>query len=206
MGNGDLLDSMIDDGLWCAFDAVHMGAGTERYTGEFGGITRDMQDDVAAKSHERVAVAMKEGRPPRRSPPSRSPAQGRPDPRRHRRGRAPGHHRRVARHPRPAFAQGRHHHRGQRFADLRRCRGDGRDVGGPRAEALGIAPLAELVSFGMVAGPDPSLLTQPSRCDHRGLDLAGLQVSDLDLFELNEAFAAVGPRVHAGPRDPPTTS
>ena len=41
MGNGELLDSMIDDGLWCAFDAVHMGAGTERYTGEMGGITRE---------------------------------------------------------------------------------------------------------------------------------------------------------------------
>ena len=41
MGNGELLDSMIDDGLWCAFDAVHMGAGTERYTGELGGITRE---------------------------------------------------------------------------------------------------------------------------------------------------------------------
>ena len=54
MGNGELLDSMIDDGLWCAFDAVHMGAGTERYTGELGGLTRDMQDDVAAKSHERA--------------------------------------------------------------------------------------------------------------------------------------------------------
>src|SRR3954449_2312047 len=62
MGNGELLDSMIDDGLWCAFDAVHMGAGTERYTSELGDITRDMQDDVAAKSHERAAAAMKEGR------------------------------------------------------------------------------------------------------------------------------------------------
>ena len=38
MGNGELVDSMISDGLWCAFDAVHMGAGTERYTGELGGI------------------------------------------------------------------------------------------------------------------------------------------------------------------------
>ena len=46
MGNGELLDSMINDGLWCAFDAVHMGAGTERYTQELGGITRDLQDDA----------------------------------------------------------------------------------------------------------------------------------------------------------------
>src|SRR4029077_3433404 len=62
MGNGELLDSMIDDGLWCAVDAVHMGAGTERYPSEFVGITRDLQDDAAATSHDRAAAAMKEGR------------------------------------------------------------------------------------------------------------------------------------------------
>jgi acetyl-CoA C-acetyltransferase len=61
-----------------------------------------------------------------------------------------------------------------------------------KAEQLGLSPLAELVSFGMVAGPDPSLLTQPSRAINRALDRAGMKVSELDLFELNEAFAAVG--------------
>src|SRR5439155_22290183 len=61
-----------------------------------------------------------------------------------------------------------------------------------KAEALGITPLAELVGFGMVAGPDPSLLTQPSRSIKRAVERAGLQVSDVDLYELNEAFAAVG--------------
>jgi acetyl-CoA acyltransferase len=61
-----------------------------------------------------------------------------------------------------------------------------------KAEQLGLSPLAELVSFGMVAGPDPSLLTQPSRAINRALDRADMKVSDLDLFELNEAFAAVG--------------
>src|SRR3954451_5807597 len=62
MGNGELVDSMISDGLWCAFDAVHMGAGTERYTGELGGITRAAQDELAAQSHERAANAIKDGR------------------------------------------------------------------------------------------------------------------------------------------------
>src|SRR5205085_254123 len=62
MGNGEVLDSLIQDGLWCAFDAVHMGSGTEKYTGSFGGITRELQDDLAAKSHERAAAAAKEGR------------------------------------------------------------------------------------------------------------------------------------------------
>src|SRR3954469_21563062 len=52
MGNGELLDALIHDGLWCAFDAVHMGSGTERYTGSFGGLTREAQDDLAAKSHD----------------------------------------------------------------------------------------------------------------------------------------------------------
>ena len=49
MGNNEVIDSLIHDGLWCAFDAVHMGSGTEKYVGEFGGITREMQDEAAAK-------------------------------------------------------------------------------------------------------------------------------------------------------------
>jgi acetyl-CoA C-acetyltransferase len=61
-----------------------------------------------------------------------------------------------------------------------------------KAEDLGVTPIAELVSFGMVAGPDTSLLTQPSRAIKRALEPIDGKVSDLDLFELNEAFAAVG--------------
>jgi acetyl-CoA C-acetyltransferase len=61
-----------------------------------------------------------------------------------------------------------------------------------KAEELGVQPLAEFVSYGMVAGPDTNLLLQPARSTQRALDRAGLQVSDLDLVEFNEAFAAVG--------------
>jgi acetyl-CoA C-acetyltransferase len=61
-----------------------------------------------------------------------------------------------------------------------------------KAEELGLTPIAELLSFGMVAGPDTSLLTQPSRAIKRALEPIDTSVSDLDLFELNEAFAAVG--------------
>ena len=61
------------------------------------------------------------------------------------------------------------------------------------AERRGVAPLGELVSYGMVAGPDSaSLLHQPSRAIAKAAEKAGLAVSDIDLFELNEAFAAVG--------------
>ena len=60
------------------------------------------------------------------------------------------------------------------------------------AERLGASPLAEILGSGQVAGPDASLLTQPSRAIAAGLAAAGLGVGDVDLFELNEAFAAVG--------------
>ncbi len=60
------------------------------------------------------------------------------------------------------------------------------------AERLGCTPIAELVSYGMVAGPDPSLLVQPANAIKQALGKVNKSVSDIDLFELNEAFAAVG--------------
>ena len=61
-----------------------------------------------------------------------------------------------------------------------------------KADERGISPLAELISYGQVAGPDPSLLHQPSRAIKAALAKVGKDVKDVDLFELNEAFAAVG--------------
>jgi acetyl-CoA C-acetyltransferase len=60
------------------------------------------------------------------------------------------------------------------------------------AERLGVTPLAEIVGYGQVAGPDTSLLTQPANAIRKALARTGGSVSDIDLFELNEAFAAVG--------------
>jgi len=59
------------------------------------------------------------------------------------------------------------------------------------ADRHGVAPLGEVVGYGMVAGPDTCLLTQPSRAAARALERAGMKVSDVDRFEINEAFAAV---------------
>jgi len=59
------------------------------------------------------------------------------------------------------------------------------------ADRLGLAALGEVVSYGQVAGPDASLLHQPSRAALQALGKAGLDVGDTDLFEINEAFAAV---------------
>ena len=192
MGNGELLDSMIDDGLWCAFDAVHMGAGTERYTGEFGGITRDLQDDAAAKSHERAAAAMKEGRFAEEIAPIEI-VQRKGDPILvdTDEGVRPGTTTESLGNLRPAFAKD-----GSITAGNASQISDGAAAvvvtSVEKAEELGLNPIAELVSFGMVAGPDTSLLTQPSRAIKRALEPVDIKVSDLDLFELNEAFAAVG--------------
>jgi acetyl-CoA C-acetyltransferase len=60
------------------------------------------------------------------------------------------------------------------------------------AEKLGVTPLGEILGYGQVAGPDPSLLTQPSRATNDALARAGKKIGDVDLFEFNEAFAAVG--------------
>jgi acetyl-CoA C-acetyltransferase len=192
MGNGEITDSMIDDGLWCAFDAVHMGAGTERYTGEFGGITRELQDDAAAKSHERAAAAMKEGRLAEEITPIEIPQRkGGPILVDTDEGVRPGTTAESLGSLRPAFAKD-----GSITAGNASQISDGAAAvvvtSVEKAEELGLTPIAELVSFGMVAGPDPSLLTQPSRAIPRALEPVDISVSDLDLFELNEAFAAVG--------------
>jgi acetyl-CoA C-acetyltransferase len=192
MGNGELVDSMVSDGLWCAFDAVHMGAGTERYTGELGGITREAQDDLAAQSHERAANAIKDGRFAEEIAPVAIPQRkGDPVIFDTDEGVRPGTTNESLGALRPAFAK-----------DGTITAGNASQIsdGGAavvvtsiaKAEELGLTPIAELVSFGLVAGPDPSLLQQPSRAIKRALEPIDVKVSDIDLFELNEAFAAVG--------------
>jgi acetyl-CoA C-acetyltransferase len=192
MGNADVVDAMIHDGLWCAFDAVHMGAGTEAYCGQVGGLSREAQDDLAAKSHERAASAQKEGRLAEEITPVSIPQRkGDPIVFDSDEGVRPGTTAESLGGLRPAFSKD-----GTITAGNASQISDGAAAvivtSREKADELGVAPLAELVGFGMVAGPDPSLLTQPSRAIKRGLEQADLGVSDIDLFELNEAFAAVG--------------
>jgi len=192
MGNGELLDSMIQDGLWCAFDAVHMGAGTEIYVGQVGGISREAQDEVAAKSHDRAAAAQKEGRfADEITPVSIPQRKGDPIVVDSDEGVRPGTSTESLGGLRPAFSKD-----GTITAGNASQISDGAAavivMSKSKAEELGATPLAELIGYGMVAGPDPSLLTQPSRAIKRALEGEDLSVSDVDLFELNEAFAAVG--------------
>jgi acetyl-CoA C-acetyltransferase len=192
MGNGELVDSMIQDGLWCAFDAVHMGAGTEQYVGKVGGITRESQDELAAKSHERAAAAQKEGRfADEIAAVSIAQRKGDPVVIDTDEGVRPGTSTESLAGLKPAFSKD-----GTITAGNASQISDGGAAvimtSKAKAEDLGVRPLAELIGYGMVAGPDPSLLTQPSRAIKRALEDLDMTVSDLDLFELNEAFAAVG--------------
>src|SRR4051812_128761 len=192
MGNGELVDSLIHDGLWCAFDAVHMGAGTKNYVGQVGGITREAQDEAAAKSHERAAAAQKEGRfSDEITPVSIKQRKGDPVIVDTDEGIRPGTTGESLSGLRPAFSKD-----GTITAGNASQISDGGAavimMSQAKAEELGATPLAELIGYGMVAGPDPSLLTQPSRSIKRALEANDMTAKDVDLFELNEAFAAVG--------------
>jgi acetyl-CoA C-acetyltransferase len=190
-GHTELADAIIKDGLWCAFDACLMGLGTERYTG--GGISRDEQDDLAMKSNQRAAAAIAAGRladeivavavKQRKGDPLmvKDDEGVRADTTMESLGGL-----------KPAFDK-----EGTITAANASQISDGGSaivvMSKKAAEARGVKPLGEVLSYGMVAGPDnASLLHQPSRAIMKALDRAGMKLSDVDLFELNEAFAAVG--------------
>jgi acetyl-CoA C-acetyltransferase len=191
MGHAELLDSLISDGLWCAFDCVHMGTGTDKYAGQWG-VAREAQDAFAAASHQRAAAAQGKGLfadeivpvviPQRKGDPIVIDADE---------GIRPDSTAESLSRLRPAFDPN-----GTITAGNASQISDGAAalvvMSRRKAEALGLQPLAELVSYGQVAGPDTSLLTQPSRAIKQALDKAGMAVTDVDLFEINEAFAAVG--------------
>jgi acetyl-CoA C-acetyltransferase len=195
-GNTELRDAIIADGLWCAFDACLMGLGTERYTG--GDITRTEQDELAALSHERAAAATKQGRLADEIAPVSIPQRpsrggtGEPMVIETDEGVRPGTTVDSLGGLRPAFDP-----EGTVTAGNASQLSDGASamvmMSKAEAERRGVTPLGEFVSYGMVAGPDSaSLLHQPSGAIDVALRKAGLTVGDVDLFEINEAFAAVG--------------
>ena len=146
------------------------------------------------KSNERAANAIKDGRLADEIVPVAVPQRkGDPILVETRRGRPPGHDDGEPRLAAAGVRPQRHDHRRQRFAARRRRQRRRGDVERAEAERRGVAPLGEVVSYGMVAGPDnASLLHQPSRAILKAAERAGIAVGDIDLFEINEAFAAVG--------------
>ena len=191
IGDGNLVDSMMYDGLFCAFDQCAMGLGTERYNGA-DGVSRERQDEFSALSHQRAAAAIAAGKFAEEIVPVSVP-QRKGD---------------------PKIVDTDEGVRGETTAEslgaLRAAfektgtitAGNASQIsdGGAavivmskaKAEELGVNPLGELLGYGQVAGPSPSLLHQPSNATKAALARAGLSIGDIDLFEINEAFAAVG--------------
>ncbi|HEV3174283.1 MAG TPA: acetyl-CoA C-acetyltransferase [Actinocrinis sp.] len=190
-GAFEVLDAMALDGLTDAFDHIPMGESTERHVGRLG-ISRAEQDAFAAQSQQRAAAAQKNGIFDSEIAPIEIP-QRKGD---------------------PVVVSEDEGVRGDTTAEgLAKLRpaftADGTITAGnaspisdgaaavvvmskERAEAQRLPWLAEIGAHGIVAGPDNSLHSQPSNAIKAALHKAGLQVGDLDLIEINEAFAAVG--------------
>ncbi len=190
-GDVSMIDHMAHDGLFCAFDQVAMGASTEKHNSRYG-LTRADQDVFAARSHQRAAAAIAAGRfadeiapvsvPQRKGDPlvfdtdEGVRADTTPD------GLAK---------LRPAFAPD-----GTITAGSASQISDGAAavvvMSKAKAQDLGLSWLAEIGAHGVVAGPDASLHEQPSNAILAALAKEKLTPADLDLVEINEAFAAVG--------------
>jgi acetyl-CoA C-acetyltransferase len=190
LGDSPMLDAMIHDGLWCAFDDRHMGEGTDAINAELG-IGRAEQDAWAARSHARAHDAWETGRlaeevvavevPQRTGEPVRFDRDEgiRPE-------STPG---RLA-ELRPAFTTD-----GTITAGNASQISDGAAavvvMSDRRAQELGLEPVAEIAAFGMSADRYPSLQTVPALALERALKRAGRTAADLGVVEINEAFAAV---------------
>ena len=191
-GNAEIIDATFHDGLFDAFDKVPMGEGTERHQANFSAQTREEQDEFAARSHELAAAAMKEGRFDEEITPVEIPQRkGDPLVVTEDEGVRPGTTAESLAKLRPAFTKD-----GTISAGNASQISDGAAavvvMSKERATSLGLTWLAEIGAHGIVAGPDNSLQEQPANAIAKALAKEGKTVQDVDLFELNEAFAAVG--------------
>ncbi|MET8332675.1 acetyl-CoA C-acetyltransferase [Streptosporangium canum] len=189
-GDAGIVDSMAFDGLTDAYDQVSMGESTERHNARLG-LTREEQDAFSVRSHELAAAAIKNGVlddeivpvpvPQRKGEPVMFTADEgvRGDTTVETLGRL-----------RPAFSKD-----GTITAGSASQISDGACavvvMSKAKAEELGLEWLAEIGAHGNVAGPDNSLQSQPANAIKHALGKQGLSVEDLDLLEINEAFAQV---------------
>ncbi|MCG7633908.1 acetyl-CoA C-acetyltransferase [Gordonia McavH-238-E] len=190
-GNTELVDHMAFDGLFDAFTDQPMGALTEQGN-DADGFTREQQDEFAARSHRLAAAAWKNGVFDDEVVPVSIP-QRKGDP--------------------IEFAEDegiRANTTTESLSGLRPAfRKDGTITAGnssqisdgaaavvvmskAKAEELGVTWLAEIGAHGVVAGPDSSLQAQPANAIVKACDREGIAPADLDIIEINEAFAAVG--------------
>jgi acetyl-CoA C-acetyltransferase len=190
-GSVEVLDATAHDGLTDPFEGDSMGASTERHNAKLG-IGRAEQDAFAARSHQRAAAAAAEGRFAEEIVPVEIPQRkGDPVVLDADEGVRPDTTAESLARLRPAFDRD-----GTITAGSSSQISDGAAavvvMSRARAEELGVPVLAEIGAHGNVAGPDNSLHSQPSNAIRHALAKAGRSVEDLDLIEINEAFAAVG--------------
>ena len=190
MGDTRLVDAMVHDGLWDAFHDAHMG-GLSDETNRHLGIDRAAQDEWAARSHERAAEAAKRGLLAEEIVPVVVSDDGLTvdlD-----EGIRPGTTAESLGRLRPAFSPD-----GTITAGNASQISDGGAAvvvtSRERAAGDGLPVLASVVAYGTVAGPDTSLHSQPSRAIADACRRAGVAPAELDLVEINEAFAAVALR------------
>lgn len=189
MGDGTVVDHMINEGLWDAFNKYHMGITAENVSEQFG-ITREMQDELAVTSQNRAEKAQKEGRFDDEIVPVEI---------KDRKGNVTvidkdeyiryGQTVETAAKLRPAFKKD-----GTVTAGNASGINDGASclivMSEEKAKELGVEPLATIVSYAS-AGVDPKIMgTGPIPALKKAMEKAGLTIDDIDLIEANEAFAA----------------
>jgi acetyl-CoA C-acetyltransferase len=189
-GSIEVLDHMAFDGLTDAYDRESMGASTERHNERFE-ITREAQDTVAARSHQRAAAAQADGVFDAEIVPVEIPQRkGAPVVAAKDEGIRPDTTVETLAGLRPAFAQG-----GSITAGNSSQISDGASAvvltSRAHADDNGWEVLAVVGASGQVAGPDNSLHAQPARAIEKACAKQGITPADLDLVEINEAFGAV---------------
>jgi acetyl-CoA C-acetyltransferase len=188
MGNGELVDAVVNDGLWCAFEDVHMGNEAEIIAEKFS-ITREAQDRLALASHQKAAAATREGRFQEEIVPievrqkqstviidTDEPL------------REDTTLEALAR-LKPAFQSN-----GSVTAGNAPGLSDGASAtivtSAAFAQARGLTPLARIIAYASAAIEPRYIFAAPTRAVHRVLERTGQKISDFDLIEVNEAFAA----------------
>ncbi|MEK6406418.1 MAG: acetyl-CoA C-acetyltransferase [Acidobacteriota bacterium] len=188
LGNGELIDSMIHDGLWCAFDNWHMGC-TGEVVAERYSVTREAQDQYALDSHRKAVAAIKEGRFDQEIVPIEIPQKkGQPLLVRTDEGPREDTSLEALARLKPAFKEG-----GTVTAGNAPSVNDGgaavvvasADV----ARKLGRKPMARIVAQA-TSGVEPKLVMMaPLAAIQKTLERAGWDLADVGLIELNEAFS-----------------
>jgi acetyl-CoA C-acetyltransferase len=191
IGNVTMEDALFHDGLYCSFDKCLMGESTESYNGRYG-LTREDQDQFAMHSHQRAAAATAAGVFNDEIIPMEVPqGKGATTTFAHDEGIRADTTMETLGKLRPAFSA-----EGTITAGSASQISDGGAavvvMNKAKAEALGLEWLCEIGAHGVVAGPDTSLHAQPANALEKALKREGMKVSELDIVEINEAFAAVG--------------